>query len=84
MDGFSETDFIIPFQSQCGVKILYFSKKDNDILISVQHRALNWRIVKNSYPLPRNDEILDQRKGEKHLGKIHLISDYHQIGLNDN
>ncbi len=47
----------------------------------VDYRALNKLTVKNSYPLPRIDEIFDQLRGAKFFSKIDLRSGYHQIRI---
>ena len=49
----------------------------------VDYRALNRLTVKNSYPLPRIDDIFDQLKGAKYFTKIDLRSGYHQIRLDE-
>jgi hypothetical protein len=47
----------------------------------VNYRALNKVTIKNSYPLPRIDDIFDQLTSAKFFTKIDLRSGYHQIRL---
>ena len=47
----------------------------------VDYRALNNITVKNSYPLPRVDELFDRLQGAKYFSKIDLRSGYHQIRI---
>ena len=57
------------------------NKKDGGFRLCVDYRALNKVTVKNSYPLPRIDDIFDQLTGAKFFSKIDLRSGYHQIRL---
>ena len=73
--------FIKPSSSPWGSPVLFVSKKDGALRLCVDYRALNRLTVKNSYPLPRIDDILDQLSTAKYYTKIDLRSGYHQIRL---
>ena len=45
----------------------------------IDYEALNNILVKNKYPLPRINELIDYLKGSKFFTKLDLKSEYHQI-----
>jgi hypothetical protein len=47
----------------------------------INYRNLNAMTVKNKYPLPRIDDLLDQLKDAKFFSKIDLRSRYHQMKI---
>ena len=49
----------------------------------VDYRALNQATVKNKYPLPRIEDLFDQRKGAKIFSKIDFQSGYNQIRVRE-
>ncbi|XP_019263698.1 PREDICTED: uncharacterized protein LOC109241408, partial [Nicotiana attenuata] len=49
----------------------------------IDYRQLNKVTVKNKYPLPRIDDLLDQLQGERVFSKIDLRSGYHQLKIRD-
>jgi hypothetical protein len=49
----------------------------------VDYRALNKISIKNKYPLPRIDELLDRLLGAKYFSKIDLRSGYWQVRIAD-
>ncbi len=76
-----ESGFIQPSKSPYGAPILFVKKKDGSMRMCVDYRALNGITVKNSYPLPRVDELFDRLQGSKVFSKIDLRSGYHQIRI---
>ncbi len=69
--------------SPWGAPVLFVSKKDGALRLCVDYRALNRLAVKNSCPLPRIDDIMDQLSTAKYFTKIDLRSGYNQIRLDD-
>ena len=58
-----EQGFIKPSVSPWGAPILFQKKKDETFRLCIDFRGINQCTIKNKYPLPRIDELLD------HLGK---------------
>ena len=79
LEELTEAGAIEPSSSPYGALVLFVSKKDGSLRMCVDYRALNKLSVKNSYPLPRIDELLDRLGGAKVFSKFDLRSGYHQI-----
>ena len=54
-----EKGVIHPSTSPCGSPIVLVPKKDGTWRMCIDYRALNKIMVKNKYPLPRIDDLLD-------------------------
>ena len=81
LDELLAAGFIQSSKSPFGAPILFVKKKDGTMRMCVDYRALNDITVKNSYPLPRVDELFDRLEGAKFFSKIDLRSGYHQIRI---
>ena len=77
----SEKGFIKPSTSPFGAPVLFVHKKEGTLRLCVDYRALNKITIKNRYPLPRIEELMDRLAGAKYFSKIDLHSGYHQIRI---
>ncbi len=81
LDELLEQQFIQPSKSPFGAPILFVKKKDGSTRMCVDYRALNKLTIKNKYPLPRIDELMDRLLGAKWFSKLDLRSGYHQVRI---
>lgn len=79
IDHLLSQGFIRPSSSPFGAPILFVKKKDKTLRMCVDYRALNALTIKNKYPLPRIDDLLDTVQGGKFFSTIDLLSDYSQV-----
>nr|GEV41318.1 putative reverse transcriptase domain-containing protein [Tanacetum cinerariifolium] len=70
--------FIRASSSPWGAPVLFVKKKDGSFRMCIDYRELNKLTVKNCYPLPRINDLLDQLQGSSVYSKIDLRSGYHQ------
>jgi hypothetical protein len=81
LDSLLEKGFIRPSASPWGSPALFVPKKDITRRLCVDYRTLNAGTIKNKYPLPRIDDLMDQLRQAKFFSKIDLRSGYHQMKI---
>ena len=75
--------WIQPSISPWASSILFTPKPGGKLRLCVDYRYLNENTVKNTYPLPHIDTLLDKLKGHRYFSALDLASGYHQIKLSE-
>jgi hypothetical protein len=76
-----KSGMIQPSSSPFASPIILARKKTGDWRLCVDYRRLNALTVKNKYPLPIIDELLDELQGALWFTSLDLSSGYHQIQM---
>ena len=72
---------ICPSQSPYGAPVFFVLKKDGRWRMCINYHALNKQTIRDRYPLPRIDELLDRLGRANHFSTLDLASGYHQIAV---
>lgn len=83
IDDLLARGYIRPSKSRYGAPILFARKNDGKLRMYVDYRGLNNVTQKNSFPIPRIDELLEGLTGAAYFSKIDLVAEYHQVQIKD-
>ncbi|GAB5489762.1 MAG: hypothetical protein Pars2KO_33320 [Parasphingorhabdus sp.] len=81
VDYLLRNGFIKPSKSPWGAPILFVPKKDGGLRMCVDYRWLNKVTIKNRYPLPLPEELMDRLSASYVFSKIDLRSGYWQMPI---
>jgi hypothetical protein len=74
-----DTKVIKKSNSPWSSNIVIARKKNGDLRLCIDYRQLNLRTIKDSYALPRIEEVLDCLSGSKYFTVLDMKSGYHNI-----
>ncbi len=75
--------FIRPSKSSAGAPVLFTPKPDGTLRLCVNYRGLNSMTIKNRYPLPLIDEILDRLSDARVFTKIDVKNAYYRLRIRE-
>ncbi|NBK22820.1 MAG: hypothetical protein EOM68_12415, partial [Spirochaetia bacterium] len=83
LDDLLAKGLIEPISSPFGAPVLFVKKKKGELRLCIDYRKLNSVTIKNAYPLPRIDELLDHLHGARVFSSLDLHSGYHQCRVRE-
>lgn len=72
-----------PSSSPFASSVVLMKKNIGTLHMCIDYQALNKKTLKNCYPIPWIDELMDGLRGSKFFSKIDLCLGYHKIRVRE-
>jgi len=76
-----DAGFVRPSKAPYGAPVLFQKKADGSLRMCVDYRALNKVTIKNKYPVPLVQDLMDRLSGASVFMKLDLRSGYWQVRI---
>jgi hypothetical protein len=78
-----EMGHIRPSNNPYESPVLFVQKKNGSLHMCIDYRGLNKITIRDQFPLPRIEELLDQLAGARYFTALNLDFTYHQVRLKE-
>ncbi|GFT15298.1 hypothetical protein TNCV_277991 [Trichonephila clavipes] len=83
IDEWLEQGIVRPSSSEYASPIVLVKKKDGTTRLYVDYRRLNRKLVKDRFPLPLIEDVLDRLQGAKVYTTLHLKNGFFHVDVNE-
>ncbi|XP_046869310.1 uncharacterized protein LOC124461953 [Drosophila willistoni] len=84
LDGYLEKKIIRPSESEYASPIVLVPKKAGELRLCIDFRRLNKVLVKDNYPIPLIDDLLDKLGDKRFFSKLDLKDGYFHVFMEEN